>query len=246
MIQASRRLRLIGAVAPLVLLLTFVGGAQAADGEFAVNGTFDTDLAGWTVPSSGGCGNTVWVSDGNPGGSAWLNACGEAGSDPSIEQVLTGLVVGEVYTLSGEYRSVAPSFGDPAKPDAFEVELDGTVILSLARPTPVATAWTAFTVDFTATATSHTIAFYAERDGDDSDFAIDNVSVVGETEPAETASPSATAAATVVPTVPPTDTAPAPTSPSGPLGAALAALALVTTVAVLSTRLARSPRRDEG
>ena len=244
MVHNRKRLRLLGAVMPLLLLMALAGSARAADGEFVVNGAFDTDLAGWTVPDSGGCGNTTWVADGNPGGSAWINACGEAGSDPSIEQVLVGLIVGETYTLSGEYRSVVSSIGDPAKPDAFEIELDGTVILSLPRPTPVATAWTAFTVDFTATATSHTIAFYAERDGDDSDFAIDNVSVVGETEAPATASPSASAI--VVPTTPPTSTAAAPTSTSGSLGAALAVLALATMVALVSVRFARSPRRDEG
>jgi hypothetical protein len=242
--------RPLAVLMPLALMLALAAGVSAADEEFVTNGTFDTNLAGWTVPVSGGCSNTIWVSDGNPGGSAWLNACGEVANDPSIEQALTGLVIGETYRLTGEYRSVASSFGNPAKQDAFEVELDASVILSLGRPSPVATAWTAFMVDFEATATSHTIAFYAERDGDDSDFAIDNISVMGQADATPTPSPSPSPTTSPSPTpsptpdgggtLPPTDTVGgAPTSAAGSLdwiGGLLVVLLAMTAIVALHGR----------
>jgi hypothetical protein len=244
--MAARRRRsvLLGSVMPLVLALGLVGGVRAADGEFVANGAFDTDLAGWTVPVSGGCGNTAWVAAGNPGGSAWMNACGEADSDPSIEQALTDLVIGETYQLAGEYQSVAPGVGDPAKPDAFEVELDGDVILSLPRPAGDPTAWTAFGVQFTATATTHTIAFYAERDGDDSDFAIDNISVVGETEAGVTPTPTASVEPTAAVTLPPTDTAAPTMATTDGLGGILAGLGLLATLVLVVTLTIRPTRRS--
>jgi hypothetical protein len=252
--RRGRRLTAAAAI-PFILLLALTVPAGASNPEFVVNGTFDTNLSGWTVSTSG-CTNPGWMADGNPGGSAWLNACGEVGSDPSIAQTLTGLTSGETYTLRGDYRSVASSFGNPAKPDAFEVELDGTVILSLGRPSPTATTWTAFSVQFTATATSHTIAFYAERDGDDSDFAVDNISVMSdepsvptptplETAPPATEAPSGTATPAPTPTqqvtAPPTDLAPGSAGPGGSASPIVGMLILISSLAVAATLL-RRPR----
>jgi hypothetical protein len=251
------------AAAVPIALAMLAGTVTAAGHDHVVNGTFDTDLAGWTVPVSGGCGNTTWVADGNPGGSAWLNACGEADSDPSLEQEITDLVIGETYTLAGEYRSVAAAFGDPNKPDAFEARIDGVPVLSLPRPDP-ATSWTSFGVEFQATATSHTISFVAELDGDDSDFAIDNISVMAvvDASPEPTAEPTAepTPVPTVTPsaqptsspdasvedlTAPPTDTLGPDAAPrSGfPAGAIAAVLAVVVLLAVGARPRSRTSTR---
>jgi hypothetical protein len=233
---------LVTAVAPFILLLAFVSPSGAAGPELIVNGSFDTNLDGWTVPASGGCSNTTWSTAGNPGGSAWMNACGEAGSDPSIYQELTGLSIGATYTLQGEYASGAPAFGDPGKPDAFEVELDGVVILALPRPDP-ATTFTPFSVKFTATAATHKIEFFAERDGDDSDFLIDNISVTADEDSSPTQEPSSEPTGGPIPTddltPPPTDDVTGSRGAEGSLSPLLAVLAVLATVAVAQAVIQR-------
>ena len=94
-------------------------------------------------------------------------------------QVVEGLEAGKSYRITGDYASFAPSFGDPAKLDAFAVTVDGAVVLELPRPAPVATDWTAFSTDAITGLDDPTICFEAERDGDDSSFFIDNIAVRG-------------------------------------------------------------------
>jgi hypothetical protein len=72
----------------------------------------------------------------------------------------------------------------PEKRDAFAARVEpqpsdhgSSIVLALPRPAPDPIAWTAFSVDFTPTASEVTITFEAERDGDDSSFAIDNVAL---------------------------------------------------------------------
>ena len=70
-----------------------------------LNGTFDTDLTGWTANQSP-CGSFVGISNlnGNPPRSARLNNCGAASSDPTLSQTVSGFTIGQQYTLSWQTR----------------------------------------------------------------------------------------------------------------------------------------------
>lgn len=154
-----------------------------------VNGCFELPVStspsnGWSFANQDGSGG--WrATGGNPDGYFILNEGGAAGTDPTVSQVVSGLTVGQPYRLTGDYRGIYTSFGDPGKQDAFAVRVEpqpsdhaSTVVLALPRPAPDPDAWTAFQVDFTPTASDVTITFEAERNGDDSSFAIDNIALL--------------------------------------------------------------------
>lgn len=155
---------------------------------FFINSTFHYPVSsniknGWEFESTSGSG---WQGNGgNPGAYFILNESGALNTDPVVRQTVTGLAVGATYEIGGEYRSFAAGFGNPLKPDAFAVTVepqpsdhDSIVVLALPRPSPVATDWTPFNVVFQASATTATISFVAERDGDDSSFDVDNLCLV--------------------------------------------------------------------
>jgi hypothetical protein len=153
------------------------------------NGCFELPVLsspsnGWTFANVDAVGG--WYgTGGNPDGNFGLNQSGEVGTDPTVSQTLTGLTVGATYRLTGDYHGIFTFAGNPAKPDAFAVRVEpqptshgSPVVLALPRPSPDPSVWTPFTVDFVASASTVTISFEAERDGDDSSFAIDNVALV--------------------------------------------------------------------
>ncbi|MFN2376885.1 MAG: hypothetical protein ABR538_10130 [Candidatus Binatia bacterium] len=150
-----------------------------------INSNFDYPVTasiknGWSFEGTSGSG---WQqSGGNPGAFFILNESGQLLSDPLVRQTVQGLVAGQVYQVSGDYRSFAAGFGNPLKPDAFAVTVepqptdhDSVVVLALPRPTPIAIEWTPFSVTFEASADTATVSFVAERDGDDSSFEVDNL-----------------------------------------------------------------------
>jgi len=143
--------------------------------NFIVNGTFNSAVptngtgGGWT---SFNLQSTGWSNTGgNPGANFLLNSNGIA-PDPTIQQVVTGLTIGQSYTVAGDYRLHVP-LGNPT--NSFGILLDGTAILQLGNPGIV---WTPFVVDFIATNTSHTLAFAAESSGSDHSYFIDNIQLV--------------------------------------------------------------------
>lgn len=139
-----------------------------------VNGGFDQSADGWyweNLDPLGGWSET----DGNPGGNFIINSTGATGITPKLCQAVTGLVVGRAYNLAGDYASFKPSFGDPAKPNAFAVTLNDSVVLELPRPAPVSTNWTAYSTVLIPEAEEATLCLEAERQGDDSSFRVDNI-----------------------------------------------------------------------
>lgn len=153
--------------------------ADAARANLIQNGDFSLSVPsngtgnGWT--SSGT--NVFWDSSaGNPSPSFVLNESGQLATDPRVEQTVSGLTIGLIYRLQGDRLSYAPSFGNPDSL-AFAVFLDENLILELPRG-GTNTLWESFTVDFIATSTTHTIEFVAERNGDDSSYRIDNISLL--------------------------------------------------------------------
>lgn len=147
-----------------------------------VNGAFDAFVpengtgGGWTSSGSvfGG-----WRGDlGNPLPCFFLNNFG-GNIDPAIEQTVSGLTVGGTYRIAGDYQL---EFGGTVggQPDSFGVFVDNVQVLGLPSPGQV---WTPFSVDFTATSTSHTFAFVGERNGFDTSYFVDNLSLTLVPEP---------------------------------------------------------------
>ena len=148
-----------------------------------VNGTFDVSVpknatrGGWTTSRIDILGG--WSGGGNPGQFFILNNNGRGPAAPTIAQVVTGFAPGSMYRIEGDYRVV--HLGQGTKD--FGVLVDSAPILELFPPSLDARAWSPFSVDFTATSESHTIAFAGERFFD-TDFGVDNLTVAEVPEPA--------------------------------------------------------------
>lgn len=149
--------------------LTYIGIFGAIK---VTNGTFNTNLSGWSVAN----GTMFQSTGGNPGGFAWLNGTGGV-TDPLIQQTFNDLVPGQTYVIRGDYRSVTGPGSFPGQV-AFGIDLDGTQIATKGLPNPI-TAWTPFSVTFVATAATHTVRFRGEINGTDGDIALDNVRIDG-------------------------------------------------------------------
>jgi probable HAF family extracellular repeat protein len=161
------------------LLVGVLAGAPTADASF-VNGDFAIFVpingtgGGWTsslVDTAGGWRSTT--SENSFEGFFILNSNG-SGTDPTLTQAISGLGVGGRYTVRGEFESFRPGNGDP---DAFSfgVEIVGLALREYKRP---ASLLGSFELSFQATATTHTLRLTAERNGDDSSYAVDNVVII--------------------------------------------------------------------
>ena len=146
-----------------------------AQGNLIYNGTFDLQ-----VPTNGTGGG--WTSTGNGGG--WyqvdgnyffiLNSIVELQQDPSVEQTITGLAIGEIYRIQGEYRNFYGLSYCDSSAFSFGVEVDGRIVLERKY---LSDTFSPFQVNFVASATEQSIRFSAERNGTDCDYAIDNIQV---------------------------------------------------------------------
>ncbi len=163
------------------ILVVAIATSSAAATNFLVNGTFDTAVpdngtgGGWTsatISTSYGW-NAGW---GNPAPAYVLNHTGQVGSDPKIFQTVAGLAPGSKYVIYGDYDLL----GDTGTPNnSFEVRVDGTAILSIGPHPADVPGYTGqfaqFSIEFTATATSHQIMFAAECNGSDHHYLVDNL-----------------------------------------------------------------------
>jgi hypothetical protein len=167
---------------PVALLLC---AAPLHAQQLVANGTLDVDANGWTL--GGGCGDEVWDgANGNPPGSIRLNACGEADSDPTAAQTISGLAVGLTYTIKVDvHLHVDSSGGGTGR--SFGIFLDAEPGNPLLLTEFLDTNWHTVTVGFVATSTSATINFAGELDArtpggpgitTDVSYFIDNISVM--------------------------------------------------------------------
>lgn len=156
----------------------------AAQANLIVNGSFGTDATGWTLGGTG-CTAGLFDGSGNPGGSILLNACGEADSNPSVAQTVSGLTIGATYTLQWDEKLHVDTLGGNGK--SFGVFLDNEPNNPIALNEFLDTAWHTVTQTFVATSTTHTIIFAAEVDtrtpgatiNSDVSYYLDNVSLTG-------------------------------------------------------------------
>lgn len=173
------------AAAPAMMALALLAAVPAAHANLVTNGGFDIAVpsvgtgGGWTATANDGNGG--WrATGGNPGGYFIINAAGQAGFDPSIEQVLNGLTIGETYVVTGDFtnRYNCCNASGSAATLSFGVDITpGGLLTQLAYPGSYPN-WYGFSTSFTATQASHTIRFTAERNGTDTEYAIDNISVL--------------------------------------------------------------------
>lgn len=138
-----------------------------------INGGFDTGADDWNLfhfdEWSG------WTDEaGNPPGCMRLNEYGNSNIDPGVTQSVTGLMPGVRFSVSGEYRPYVAWIGNYLA-ESFVVTVDSVVVGSFARG-PNGEDWSNFSVEFTATETSHEIGFWGEH-ADDSSYELDNVAI---------------------------------------------------------------------
>lgn len=153
------RHRLLALPIVAVALVVAVSPVAAGRPNLVSNGTFDSDLSGWTL--QGSCeALPLWQDTASAygpvikGGAAYLNACG-GDPRPAIFQTVT-VENGKEYRISGIVYSCSEfAFHD------FDVTVGGTP-LSVTYGRVTSTDWTLFTADFTAGSTSAAIGFEAE------------------------------------------------------------------------------------
>jgi len=135
-----------------------------AQGNLVINGTFDAGMDGWTVTGSA----YIWEpAKGNPGGC--VNLFGNLINPASISQDINGLIIGDVYTVSGDYLGGYTSFG---------VFVDG----ESQYYTGSVYDWQTFSFNFTATSPTTTLILSYPNLGTGG-YRIDNISIVAIPEP---------------------------------------------------------------
>ncbi len=155
------------------------GLAMPAMAQTIVNGNFDLEVPrtsfgnGWTGFSNDGSGG--WRSSGgNPGGFFILNDGGSAATDPSISQILTDLVIGQQYEITGDYANwIATSTG----PDVASFAADINGIELFAGPRGTRNVWQPFSFVFVADADTATLRLRGEINGTDNDIAVDTIAI---------------------------------------------------------------------
>lgn len=148
-----------------------------------LNGDFETAVptdgtgGGWTSYN----GIDGWfATGGHPGGFFVLNAFGNFVTDPTIEQLVTGLTPGATYRLTGDYAIYTTGWTCYTNPNGkLGIDIDGTNLAKIGSPTcnPNSMTWYSFSEDFVASSDNVTVAFRAEIDGKDTDYAIDTISL---------------------------------------------------------------------
>jgi hypothetical protein len=184
-------MRLLSKQLALVAAVCFSGAASAAP-TLITNGGFDGNADGWTL--SGGCAAAGYNSAGNGTGAVTMNACGEANTDPSVGQIVSGLNVGQTYKLSWDER-LEENYSGSGSGKSFGVFLGQDGGSALVTNEYLNTTWATMTTMFVATATSQLITFASELDQrtngvalrTDVSYAVDNVSLTAVPEPASLA-----------------------------------------------------------
>ena len=168
------------------LTLGLSGGlsAQCQTGEFVTNGTFDSDLSGFTVANNGNTGPGGFENFSQSNGSAVYFGEG-ANAEATLTQTLMDLVPGETYNVSVDLA------GSTTQPNEITAELrvDGNVLISQTATQIAAQAGS--TGSFPNTFTNYTTSFVATGSTADlvlagvttaingRDIAFDNVSIMG-------------------------------------------------------------------
>ncbi|MEY2518221.1 MAG: large repetitive protein, partial [bacterium] len=140
------------------------------NGDFGDAVTSNGTGGGWTSANVDAAGG--WKSD----GTFVLNSNGSPSTDPSLSQTLTGLVAGQRYRVSGDYRNDGAAFGDDTA-GTFGVFVGGARIFSAKKSdAPESGPHKHFAVEFTAASATQTLTLKGEI-GSDTAWRVDNLAV---------------------------------------------------------------------
>lgn len=141
---------------------------------------------GWTFENHSGV-----ETSGNPGKSSRLESNGSTSHDPTSSQTVSGLVIGETYTLAWDWK-LRVNFAGSGTGRSFGVFLDDqTYADALFFGERLVASYVRSSVSFTATSTSHTVIFAGELDNrtnggvgnTDVSYNLDNVELSAVPEP---------------------------------------------------------------
>ena len=156
----------------LSLCLTTSMAGNAWGQELIINGGFDYGSNDWITSSIDNYGG--WIATGGmPGGMFRLNDNGPIATDPTILQQVSTLPAMH-YLLTGSYKKDYVS-GCGACP-SFAVDFDGSTVFTATAEAPA--QWLYFSVEVVATGTSAVVQLRGEIIGTDTDWEIDNLSLV--------------------------------------------------------------------
>jgi hypothetical protein len=158
------------------LIISFVcvcSPSWTAAQNLVVNGTFDTGATGWTAANVSNGGYVP--SKGNPGGYYELNSWPPSSTtDPAISQVVSGLIRGVSYAVSGDYEKSIDWGGGSPTAFSFGVELDGVFLYEAGQSDY---AWHHFSFAFVADSPATTLSITAQRNGTGVSYGIDNITL---------------------------------------------------------------------
>lgn len=153
--------------------------APSASAQTINNGSFDAQVpsngtgGGWTSANIDFAGG--WRdSGGDPGARFILNDAGQAGTDPTLTQLVTGLLTGATYQITGRYGSAIIGQNTGAT-QAFGVAINGTFLFE--SPGITDFDYRTFSFNFVAPSDSVTLSLSAERNGTDNDFKVDTIGI---------------------------------------------------------------------
>jgi len=151
------------------LVLSCFPQLAIAQGNLVVNGSFDTNAAGWTLTN----GASYNIKNGNPPGEVDFE---RFGGGATASQTINSLSPGVFYTVSGDYRGIAPVVTSTNY--GFGVSLDGVFYFETTAPTNL--DWYTFSFLYAATSSS-TVLTLSQIDGNF--YGIDNIAMYAVPEP---------------------------------------------------------------
>ncbi|MGA3283798.1 MAG: hypothetical protein ABSD57_04985 [Verrucomicrobiota bacterium] len=164
-------------IALTALALLLLPQLATAQGNLVVNGGFDTSANDWILTNG-----AYWPEYGNSG---WAVALDKEPPSPSTEptasQIITGLVPGYSYLVSGNYGEGKDRGGGSPSDPSFGVAIDGIFLFEAVAPD--SDNWQSFSFYYTASSSSALLSLSSQINGTGVAYFIDNISMEAVPEP---------------------------------------------------------------
>jgi hypothetical protein len=174
-------MKLKSSIGLAVLALLTIARLVTAQDNLVVNGAFNGNANGWTISDTpGGFGYSSVV--GNPGGGVLLdNISPSPSSDPTASQTISGLTIGMVYLVSGDYQPGKLRGSDLPTGPSFGVAINGDFLFTAAAPQDF--VWRQFSFFHTASSSTAVLNLSSQINGTGLSYAIDNIAMRAVPEP---------------------------------------------------------------